>query len=188
VVGGDGAIYAIRKRLFRPLEDDDLSDFVLPLEIVVAGYRGVFQDSAHCSEEVAGSFSGEFRRKVRIVNRALTAVMRVPAALNPDRVGWFALQLLLHKVLRWFVPYLLLVALAANTALVLTGASDHYLYLLVVQLVLYGLAVLGGIPAFRGFTPIYILFYFCLVNTAALQGTMRALRGHSLATWQPERG
>lgn len=188
VVGGDGAIYAIRKRLFRPLEDDDLSDFVLPLEIVVAGYRGVFQDSAHCSEDVAGSFSGEFRRKVRIVNRALTAVMRVPAALNPAAVGWFALQLFFHKVLRWFVPYLLLVALAANIGLVISGDSVFYVYLLCAQAVLYAIAALGGLRGLRQFAPIYVLFYFCLVNVAALQGTLRALRGHSFSTWQPERG
>ena len=161
---------------------------MLPLEIIVAGYRGVFQDSAYCSEDVAGSFSGEFRRKVRIVNRALTAVMRVPAALNPATVGWFAFQLFFHKVLRWFVPYLLLVALAANVILVISGASILYVYLLIAQATLYGIAALGGFRALRQFTPIYVLFYFCLVNTAALQGTSGALRGRSFATWQPERG
>ncbi|MDX1440683.1 MAG: glycosyltransferase family 2 protein, partial [Rubricoccaceae bacterium] len=162
VVGGDGAIFAIRTHLFSPLEDDDLSDFVLPLRIVVDGYRGVFQESAHCSEHVAGSFSGEFRRKSRIVNRALTAVMRVPAALNPARVGWFALQLFFHKVLRWFVPYLLLSALAANVMLVMAGTSIVYVYLLAVQSTVYVLAAFGGSRTLRQIPAIYVLYYFCL--------------------------
>src|SRR5882762_1396897 len=42
VVGGDGAIYAIRRHLFWDLKDDDISDFVNPLQIIAAGYRGLF--------------------------------------------------------------------------------------------------------------------------------------------------
>jgi len=46
VVGGDGAIYAIRRSLFQPLRADDISDFVNPLQIVARGYRGSFNGAA----------------------------------------------------------------------------------------------------------------------------------------------
>jgi cellulose synthase/poly-beta-1,6-N-acetylglucosamine synthase-like glycosyltransferase len=110
VVGGDGAIYAIRANLFRPLRADDISDLVNPLQIVVQGYRGVFEREAFCYENAAADYRGEFRRKARIVNRSLLGVMRHAQALNPARVGWFAYQLLLHKVVRWLVPFILLLA------------------------------------------------------------------------------
>ena len=105
VVGGDGAIYAIRRSLFKPLRPDDISDFTLPLMIVADGFRGIYEPEAICYERTASSFGGEFRRKIRIVNRSLRAVTRVPQVLNPFRVGVFSLQLFLHKVLRWFAPF-----------------------------------------------------------------------------------
>ena len=46
VVGGDGAIMAIRRELFSPLKPDDINDFVLPLRMVAAGYRGRFEPLA----------------------------------------------------------------------------------------------------------------------------------------------
>src|SRR5262249_4069950 len=50
VVGGDGALYAVRRSLFQHLRDDDLSDFVNPLHAVASGYRGLFNPAARCYE------------------------------------------------------------------------------------------------------------------------------------------
>ncbi|MCB0314309.1 MAG: glycosyltransferase family 2 protein, partial [Calditrichaeota bacterium] len=73
-VGGDGAIYAIRRNLFWTLKDDDINDFVNPLQIVAKGYRGIFNPQAICYEDAAEAFGKEFRRKRRIVNRSWRAV------------------------------------------------------------------------------------------------------------------
>src|SRR6185503_17950737 len=64
LVGGDGAIYAIRKSLYRKLDQADLSDFVNPLQIVQQGYRNVYEPEAVCYERGAEGFAAEFRRKV----------------------------------------------------------------------------------------------------------------------------
>ena len=80
VVGVDGAIYAIRRELYEPLEESDINDFVNPLQIVAKGYRGVYDAEAVCFESVAGEFGREYGRKVRIVNRAFNGFLRVPAA------------------------------------------------------------------------------------------------------------
>eukprot|EP00913_Durusdinium_trenchii_P010897 g10226.t1 len=87
VVGGDGAISAIRRELFRPLRDDDISDFTLPLQIIAQGYRGVYEPDAVCHEKTATSFRGEFRRKSRIVNRSLRAVLRTVHLQATPRVA-----------------------------------------------------------------------------------------------------
>ena len=187
VVGGDGAIFALRKELFEPLADDDLSDFVTPLRIITKGYRGVFEPKAICTEDTAPDYGGEFRRKVRIVNRAFRTVLRVPQALNPFRVGLFSLQLFFHKVVRWFVPYLLILLLFSSLALTLAGLGWIYFMALVGQLLGYGLAwqfsrnQQSDLP-FAG-----VCYYFCLGNLAALQGTLGVMLGKNITMWTPER-
>lgn len=186
VVGGDGAIFAIRSELFTPLRHDDINDFVIPLRIVAGGYRGVFDPEAVCFERTAESFAGEFRRKIRIVSRSLRAVARVPAALNPLRVGQFAYQLLAHKVVRWFVPVWLAGTLASAAVLAGLGLPLYQL-LLLVQLAFYGLALLGLIPRLKRIRPVSVAYYFCLVNLAAGLGILATLTGRRFSTWTPQR-
>lgn len=186
VVGGDGAILAMRAELFEPLRADDINDFYLPLRIVVRGYRGVFDEDAVCYEWSAGSFRGEFYRKVRIVSRSLRAVFRVPSALNPLCVGMFAFQLFVHKVLRWFVPVLLLVLLATNMALAYSGDA-FYQACLGVQAAFYTLAMCRFVPWVGNCRSISLCYYFCLVNAAALLGILATLGGYHFASWTPQR-
>ncbi len=188
VVGGDGAIYAARARLFEPLRDDDLSDFVNPLQIVARGYRGVFEPDAVCLEDVASTYEGEFRRKTRIVNRALRAVLRVPAALNPLKVGFFSAQLVAHKLLRWFVPHFLLLLMACTVGLLIGGARGLIVVAFWAQVTFYALAALKFVPGLGASKLIYVPYYFCLANWASFIGTTRALGGRTVAVWQPERG
>lgn len=187
VVCGDGAIYAIRSELFEPLREDDINDFYLPLRIVAKGYRGVFDEEAICYERTAEDFAGEFRRKARIVNRSLRAVIRVPAALNPFRVGVFAFQLFLHKVLRWFVPVFLLAALVSSGWLAFYGRVPFYQLLFVAQLVFYANAAAHVLPGIRELKPVYVAYYFCVVNAAAVWGVLGCLFGRKISVWQPER-
>ncbi len=60
MVGGDGAIYAIRRKLYVPMRADALSDFVNPLQIVKAGHRCVYEPRAISYERAADSFHKEF--------------------------------------------------------------------------------------------------------------------------------
>ena len=115
MVGGDGAIYAIRKPLWQRLPDDAINDFLNPLQIVAAGWRNVYEPEAVAFEETAGRAGREYRRRVRIVSRSWRAVFQAPGVLNPARVGLFSFCLLSHKVLRWWAPVVLL-GLAAVAA------------------------------------------------------------------------
>jgi len=56
VVGGDGAIYAIRRALYEPLAAEDINDFVNPLQIIAQGYRGVFCAQARAYEDAANDY------------------------------------------------------------------------------------------------------------------------------------
>ena len=188
VVGGDGAIYAIRRELWEPLQQKDINDFVNPLQIVAMGYRGVFDAQARCFEETAGNFAGEIARKERIVNRSIRGLVRVRSTLNPFRVGVFAWQVVSHKLLRWLIPLFLLIAVAGAAVLALAGFRLFQLVALAAAVIL-ALALAGhfsrdknNLPA-----PISIPYYFVMVNLYALRGIVKAFRGKTQVTWHSAR-
>ena len=186
VVGGDGAIYAVRRALYTPMRADALSDFVNPLQVVRAGYRCVYEPAAISYEEAAEDFRKEYRRKVRIVNRAWRAMLSLREMLNPFRFGWFSIKLWSHKVLRWWVPAFMLGAFLTNLALV--GSGGIYLLALVVQIAFYGVALMGYVN--RGHEQavwMRIPYFFCLVNFAAAVGIVEATFGKSYTTWTTAR-
>lgn len=187
VVGGDGAIYAIRRTLYEPMRADALSDFVNPLQIVRGGHRCVYEPLARSYESAAKDFQREFRRKVRIVNRAWRALMTMRPLLNPFRYGFFAIELISHKLLRWLVPVLLVGVLATN--LFLLGTAPIYTLALVAQVALYALALLGYAMRRRERMPaiLSVPYYFCLVNVASALGIFEAYRGKTYATWSTAR-
>jgi cellulose synthase/poly-beta-1,6-N-acetylglucosamine synthase-like glycosyltransferase len=187
VVGGDGAIYAVRRSLYQPMAADALSDFVNPLQVVKAGYRCVYEPRALSYEEAAADFEREYRRKVRIVNRAWRALWSMRAMLNPFRYGGFALKLWSHKVLRWWVPLALVIVFVTNVMLL----SEHELYRLTMalQLAFFALAGVGYFIRRRAHQSVLLRvpFYFCLVNVAASVGLIQAMGGKSYTTWTTSR-
>ncbi|MGH8264264.1 MAG: glycosyltransferase family 2 protein [Steroidobacteraceae bacterium] len=187
VVGGDGAIYAIRRALYVPMAADSLSDFMNPLQIVKAGHRVVYEPTARSFEHAGQSFQKEFRRKVRIVNRAWRATLRMRALLNPLRFGFFAVELWSHKVFRWLMPLVMLGLLASN--LWLAPAHPLYAVLLGLQALFYLCALIGWALRARPRQPALfsVPYYFCLVNVASLMGIIDAFRGRTYATWSTVR-
>jgi cellulose synthase/poly-beta-1,6-N-acetylglucosamine synthase-like glycosyltransferase len=186
VVGGDGAIYAIRRELYTPLRPTDINDFLNPLQIIVRGYRGVYEPSAVCFEEAGDTFEKEFQRKVRIVSRSLNAVRRVPRILLPWTQPRHWLALISHKILRWFAPFFLLLALMSSLAL---WPSPLYRIAACLQLAFYLLAAMGWMAKSRGRAPrlFYLPYYFSLVNVAAVLGIFKCFSGSLTSTWQTVR-
>lgn len=187
MVGSDGAIFAIRTHVYTSLEPDDINDFVLPLRIVEQGYRCVFEPKAVCEESATNYFEEEFRRKVRVVNRSWTGFWKVSELLNPFRHGWFSLQMVSHKLLRWFTPVFMMIML--GTSVLLAYQSLFYAVLLSAQLVLYGLASVGMIFEIQRKHSRWLSFpaYFLMVNVASFLGVSKALCGERIIVWNPER-
>lgn len=191
VVGADGAIYALRKQFFAPLAAEDINDFLLPLQVIAKGYRGVFDPRAVCFEKAAPDFLGEFRRKKRIVNRSLYALLKVPAVLNPFQVGWFAWQVFCHKLLRWLCPFFMLILLVSSVILSVgewqQGTFGVYCVAVLCQILAYGLASLYIFEFFRSKRLVYVCYYFFMINVASAQGIWMLARGQVIGKWKPER-
>jgi len=183
MVGGDGAIYAIRRELWQTLPNDAINDFLNPLQIVTAGWRAVYEPEAVCYEETAGEVAREYRRRVRIVSRSWRAVFQAPAALNPLKVGFFTISLLSHKVLRWFSGAFLVAGIVAALGLILSTAA----------LSSAGLAALAAgavamyllVPSVR--RPVQLGVYFIAITGASVIGLAKGSLGRVSATWNTPR-
>lgn len=141
-LGATGAIYALRRSLWRPLPADTLLDDVLaPMRAVLAGTRVVFTDRARAFDRAATNGDAEFRRKVRTLAGNYQILWLEPRLLVPwlNRV-W--VQYLSHKIGRLLVPYAALAAFAASVATANRGVV--YAAALAAQVAFYLLAGYGA--------------------------------------------
>ncbi len=182
----DGGMYAIRKDLFRPLPADTiLDDFIIGMNVALAGRRVIYDPSAVATENATVDVRQEFRRKVRIVAGGLPRAgpgHGVPGAGHPQLL-WSYVS---HKLLRWLVPWFLLVIFACSLALAWQRGLEWVdATILILQLVFYGCALIGATrPNARWPAVIGVPFYFCMVNAAAWLGSLRGIAGIERVTWR----
>lgn len=103
-VSADGGLYAIRAHLMPLVPADVTDDFYVSTAAVAAGYRIAYADRARAWEHSIAGEGRNFRRRVRITVRGLTALWSRRALMNPGRTGWYAPALLFHKVARRLAP------------------------------------------------------------------------------------
>lgn len=183
-VGADGAIFAIRKDLYVPLQDYDINDFVIPLTIIKQGYRGVLARKAVCSEKDAGGTKGEFQRQVRITNRTIRAIINHRHLLNPFRFGIFSIELFSHKLCKFLVPLFMVGLFVSNFYLI--TRSSLFLMALIGQLVFYIIGV--SIPTFGSSKVLPVRLAgvakaFVIVNLGISIAWVKYLQGERYTIW-----
>lgn len=188
VVGVDGGIDAVRKDLYRPMDEDQLPDFVLPLKVVEQGYRVVYDPSALLKEASLATYREEYRMRVRVTLRALWAINDMAHLLSLRRFGLFAWQLWSHKVLRYVCFIFLVGAYLAN--LTLWDDNTFYKAGFVIQNVAYLAAIVSPIFEKGGvsFQLPRLLKYFVLLNLAATHAFIKFLFGRKQVVWIPRSG
>jgi len=141
-LGANGGIYAMRAGLFWQAVPPNtiVEDFVLAMHVREQGFRVRYAPDAVAEEELPAA-SAEWRRRVRIGCGDYQALWLCRRCLSP-RYGWFAWSFFSHKVLRWFTPHLLLLALAAALAGAYSGSMVSRLA--VTAFAMLALAALAG--------------------------------------------
>jgi cellulose synthase/poly-beta-1,6-N-acetylglucosamine synthase-like glycosyltransferase len=186
LVGATGALYAIRRHLFRDLPRQCLLDDVYtPMQVVLQGYRVLLQPEARCYDREA-SLRGEFSRKARTLAGNFQLLRQLPGVLNPLR-NRLLFQFVSHKLLRLACPFALGTLLASNVALVASGAPGWPLYAatLAGQLAAYSLAARGALRGEQAGTLARVSHTFVVLNAAAVEGLRRYLKGDF--AWSSER-
>jgi cellulose synthase/poly-beta-1,6-N-acetylglucosamine synthase-like glycosyltransferase len=181
-----GTCYAIRRELFAPLPTDVGEDLATPLNVVFnRGKRVIFTPEIAVEERSSTTHESEFKMRIRIAIRNVTALFRYWRFLHPQ-YGFAAYQLLVHKYLR-ILSWIFLFS-AFITHLILARQSP-YNYFLPLHMVFYGIAFLGYLSEKKGKRAklMYIPYYFILLNLACFLGFISYVRGERKPTWVPER-
>ncbi len=188
VVGVDGGVDAVRKRLYVEMRADQLPDFILPLKVVEQGYRVVYEPDAMLNESSLTKSGEEYRMRVRVSLRAMNALRDMRHLLNPLKYGLFSWQLMSHKILRYAVFIFLLLIYAAN--ILLLEESTFYKITFLLQNLFYIAAGVGFIfEKIKIHTTVfYIPFYFTLLNLASAHAFIRFLKSEKQVTWEPRKG
>jgi cellulose synthase/poly-beta-1,6-N-acetylglucosamine synthase-like glycosyltransferase len=188
LIGVSGALYAIRRELYQPIEPELISDFVIALDTFARGHVTVYAPEAIAYEKTLEEADREFKMRTRVIVRSINALVHRWRILNPFRYGLFAVQVFSHKVLRYLVPELLIVAFLASVWLAVQhpDRAGFYQVLVALQLLLY-----IGVPlAYAASKRLKINtrflsapFYFVHANAAAFWGLVSYLRGVRAVTW-----
>ena len=184
-VGADGAVFAMRRRLFRPLLHDDINDFVIPLTVIAQGSECLFASGAWCEEPTGDSVASEFRRQARITNRTLRALWRHAGLLNPFRFGLFSFFLFSHKIVRFLVPVLMTFSVLALGLLVGLRVPSLAVAVVIVTAIVTMLRSAAMPPAIG--RPIRMANIAVSMHVAALQGWWYFLSGRRDVIWQHDR-
>jgi glycosyltransferase involved in cell wall biosynthesis len=183
LVGLSGSFFAARKSVCQDFSGDMQSDFRTLLNSRRMGLRGI------CDPEATGSYldvsdsSREFDRKVRTVLRGLTVFFEHIEFLNILKYGFFSYQYFCHKLLRWLVPFFLLIAFVANLFLALS--SREFLLLFAFQVVFYVIAIWGWKVKRPQGTIMKIPYYFLTVNVSIAVAWYQYMRHQRVVMWTP---
>lgn len=183
--GATGAIYAIRKDLYRPIPDDTiLDDVLIPMNIVLNGYRVIFEEEARAYDKVATTAKQELTRKIRTLSGNYQLLFRMHGLFNPFK-NKVLFQFISHKVFRLLAPLALIIIFISNIFLL---PLLFYKVIFFLQLFFYVCAILGHfmskakpslICRFLG-----IPYAFVVLNYAALAGLYRYITKKHQVTWE----
>ncbi len=185
-VSAQGSLYAVRRALIGSVPDTVSDDFFISTQAVAAGQRLAFEPDAVAVEAVSNNTRNEFFRRVRSTERGWRGLLMRRNLLNPWRTGFYAIQLLVHKVLRRMMPVMLAIMLPISIML----AGDHWIFAaaLLAQVVLYGLAIIALLwPTARRMPGASIAFFFVETQIAMAWGLARVALGKHSRHWKPAR-
>jgi hypothetical protein len=178
VTAGNGAIYAVRSGAYLHLDPRTSHDLAFPFNLVKRGWRAVYEPAARATERPVATLENEFRRKRRMMSHAWPAVLG-GGLLDPRGYGpVYALEIYSHRALRYATPFLHVIALGTNVALL--GHGTAYAVTLAAQVALLA-AALAGRPRLPA-----LCRYYVLMTASLAAGLWDMLRHGTPATWERE--
>ncbi len=187
MMGPFGGCYAVRKSLYKPVPANFLvDDFYINMAVLQQGYQCISNMEAKVYEDVSNNLQEEFRRKKRISAGNFQNLSAFGSLLISGKPG-VSFCFFSHKVIRWFVPFLVMLTLGTSLAL----GIDMLIYRILALSQLFILVI----PIIDHFLrkikihtiPLRFVSHFVLMNLALLAGFMRYLGGIKNNVWQPTR-
>jgi len=141
LIGASGCLYAVRRSAYQPMYAEACSDFLICTVVYKQGLRSIYEPNAVCTEETNRHANKEMQMRVRVISQTFTDLWRNREMLNPFRSGFYAVELVSHKVLRYAVPVFLIFLLISS--IVLAFYSVFFEIVLAVQIFFYAMAFIA---------------------------------------------
>jgi hypothetical protein len=181
VTAGNGAIYATRKDAYIVVDPVMGHDLSFPFNLVKRGWRAVYASAARATEKMVPTVEGEFARKRRMMSHTWPIVVRGGMLSPRGYGGLYGLMITSHRLLRYASPFLHLLALGTNLALLEEGAG--YRAAFAAQLGLLGAAVAPSRAR-----PFLVARYYVLTTASVAAGLVDWLRHGTEAGWDAAEG
>jgi len=182
LIGANGGIFAIRKELFTqvPIKKAVTDDFFLSLSVLSQGYKFLYAEDAVAYENVANDVTAEFKRKKRFAaTNYQTLSFFKNLLINKNFLLMYAFWS--HKVLRWFLPFQLMLLFVITILLIPSGVIFKIVFY--IQAAVYIFALVGFLLSLIKvrFILFSLPFFFIVTNIALVAGFIKFLRkGHSV--------
>lgn len=185
-VGAAGELFCMRTAEYRRLpENIIIEDFVQSLLLCERGFRVHYEPKSFSIESASFSIKDEMERKIRISAGGFQAIIYLRKLLNPFRQPLTSFQYFSHRVLRWTLCPLALLAIFL-TNIYLAATAPLYAILLVLQIAWYLAAAAGWVNAVRNSKTgwLFLPFYFTFMNICVIAGLRRFLLKQQTAVWR----
>ena len=187
-MGAAGELNAIRTHLYERMPETALlDDFVMSMRMVEQGYKIAYTSEAYAMEYGSANLEEESKRKRRIAAGGLQSSWWLRSMMNPFKNFMVAFQFVSHRVLRWSItPIALMALIPLNVALVMMKAGTVYTIIWILQILFYLTAFSGYLLEQHGHKNklLYVPYYFLFMNINVFRG-MHYLKTHQGGgTWE----
>ena len=187
-MGAAGELNAIRTHLYERMPETALlDDFVMSMRMVEQGYKIAYTSEAYAMEYGSANLEEESKRKRRIAAGGLQSSWWLRSMMNPFKNFMVAFQFVSHRVLRWSItPIALMALIPLNVALVMMKAGTVYTIIWILQILFYLTAFSGYLLEQHGHKNklLYVPYYFLFMNINVFRG-MHYLKTHQgSGTWE----
>ncbi len=188
VMGAAGELNAIRTHLYERMPETALlDDFIMSMRMVEQGYKIAYTSEAYAMEYGSANLEEESKRKRRIAAGGLQSSWWLRSMMNPFKNFMVAFQFVSHRVLRWSItPIALMALIPLNVALVMMKAGTVYTIIWILQILFYLTAFSGYLLEQHGHKNklLYVPYYFLFMNINVFRG-MHYLKTHQGGgTWE----
>ncbi|MFO7525320.1 MAG: glycosyltransferase [Ignavibacteriaceae bacterium] len=184
VIGANGGIFAVQKRLFEklPVDKPVTDDFLTTMNILNKDYKFVYASDAIAFEEVAPKIKDEFRRKVRFSSTNFQTLTYLRSVLLGKGLITFAFWS--HKIFRWFMPVIFILIFILNVVLLIYG--DIFWLFFLFQLSFYAISILGFLLSKISYriSLLSVPYFFLLTNVALLIGFVKFIFNKHSSSWE----
>lgn len=184
LVGLSGSFFAARKTICHEWDIHSPSDFNTALNAAKAGLRAI------SAVDVLGFYTDlqdptkEYQRKIRTIIRGMTGLSRHLEVMSLSRFGFFAIQVISHKLMRWLSPVFFIAFFLVSA--ILADSGIFYGLIFIGQLAFYGIALVAHfLPRLQKLGAVKLIYFFVQVHVALFDAALKFLSGQRMTTWKP---